>query len=61
MTLAKRLEQLGKEVAPEAGCVILASAATASRIGPSVRLVPLGARAVRDGREPVESWRLVTG
>lgn len=59
VTLATRLEQLGKEVAPAAECVVLASAITAARLGPGFQLAALGARSFRDGRGPVEVWRLL--
>jgi class 3 adenylate cyclase len=58
VNIAQRLEQLGKEVAPGDGIVILASDATAAHAEGLCRVEPLGPRQLRGRDETVEVFRL---
>jgi class 3 adenylate cyclase len=59
VNIAQRLEQLGKEVAPDEDVVVLLSAGTAAKAGvPPEDLVPLGPRHLRGRDETVDVVRL---
>ena len=58
MNVTQRLEQLGKEIAPDDPIVILASAATAAHADGLCAVEPLGARQLRGRDETVEVFRL---
>ena len=59
VNVTQRLEQLGKEVAPEAPIVILASAATAAHAEGLCQVEPLGPRQLRGRNETIEVFRLL--
>ena len=60
VNIAQRLEQLGKEAATEAGAVtVLASAATAKRLGPEFTCDALGGHRLRGRNETIEVFRLL--
>ena len=56
-----RMEQLGKELAPDRECLILITGATARALGPEFTLEPHGAHAVRGRRELIDVYELVDG
>jgi class 3 adenylate cyclase len=58
VNIAQRLEQLGKEIAPDGPIVILAGDATAAHAAPLCRVEPLGPRQLRGRDETVEVFRL---
>lgn len=58
VNVTQRLEQLGKEVAPESSIVILASAATARHAEGLCTIEPLGPRALRGRDATIEVFRL---
>ncbi len=58
VNVTQRLEQLGKEVAPQDPIVILASAATAGHAVGLCQVEPLGARRLRGRDETIEVFRL---
>ncbi|MEK0085860.1 adenylate/guanylate cyclase domain-containing protein [Benzoatithermus flavus] len=58
VNIAQRLEQLGKEIAPDDGIVILASGTTAAHAAGLCRIEPLGPRQLRGRDETVEVFRL---
>ena len=58
MNVTQRLEQLGKEVAPDETIVILASGETAAHADGLCRIEPLGPRQLRGRDETVEVFRL---
>ncbi len=55
---AQRMETLGKELAPDAEIVALASAETAARLGPAFTPVTAGAHRLRGRQEAIEVFRL---
>ncbi|MEM7227167.1 MAG: adenylate/guanylate cyclase domain-containing protein, partial [Pseudomonadota bacterium] len=55
---ARRMESLGKEVAPDADVVVLASDGTIEAITLEVAYTPVGAFTVKNRIEPVEAFRL---
>jgi class 3 adenylate cyclase len=59
VNVTQRLEQLGKEVAPDAPIVILASAATAEHAAGVCQVEPLGPRQLRGRNETIEVFRLL--
>lgn len=58
VNVTQRLEQLGKEVAPDETIVILASGETAAHADGLCRIEPLGPRQLRGRDETVEVFRL---
>lgn len=58
VNVTQRLEQLGKDVAPESPIVILASAATARHAEGLCAIEPLGPRALRGRDATIEVFRL---
>ncbi len=58
VNIGSRLEQLGKDVAPEAEVVALMSAATAAQLGDDMPRAPAGAWSLRGREGAVEVFRL---
>ena len=59
VNIAQRLEQLGKEVSPEAEVAIALSAATVADLGGSFEVEPVGEMEVKGRAAPVAVYRLV--
>ena len=59
VNIGSRLEQLCKDVAPEAEVVALMSAATAAQLGDYMPCAPAGAWSLRGREGAVEVFRLV--
>ena len=56
---AQRMEGLGKEVAPDADLIILASETVISAATANVKFEPVGAYAVKGRAEPVKVFRII--
>lgn len=56
---AARLENLGKEIAPEADVIILASGEIARGLGTGIRQQPIGPQMVKGKSEPIDVVRLL--
>ncbi len=61
VNVAQRLEQLGKQVSPDAEVAILVSAATVADLDESFETEPAGEMAVKGRAQPVAVYRLADG